>query len=319
MSLGTSGAGADQRARRTTTRCRTTEPEPIRQSSSTVQPSRWALCPTTQSSPITCRASAVQWSTVPSWTEVRAPTTIAPWSPRSTAVGQTVALGADAHVADDDGVGVHERGRVDLRDPVAQGVERHPRSFRSARPAEFGARQLCQTIPVEPNGDVGRSAGDRAEVGVPGLAVGHNRRARGTGRAAGLNHRSRGVDGLHDRSTADDLDADHTQRPARRPDEDDDGHRLRHPAQDRRRARRGQPRGAQGAARRQSGLASTSTRPSSPRTSSCPAPTCPTRSSPSGSSRVRPTSSPAPGASWCTTAASWPEENGQPVCRDCAA
>ena len=39
-----------------------------------------------------------------------------------------------------------------------------------------------------------------------------------------------------------------------------------------------------------------------------------------GSSRARPTSSPAPAASWCTTAASSPARSpASPVCRECAA
>ena len=34
----------------------------------------------------------------------------------------------------------------------------------------------------------------------------------------------------------------------------------------------------------------------------------------------RPTSSPAPSATWCTTAASWPsDKGGKMVCRECAA
>ena len=74
---------------RTSTRCRSTDPEPIRQPSSTVQPSRWALCPTTQSAPMVVGSSSVQCTTVPSWIEVRAPTVMGAPSPRSTAVGQT--------------------------------------------------------------------------------------------------------------------------------------------------------------------------------------------------------------------------------------
>ena len=37
--------------------------------------------------------SRVQWITVPSWIEVRAPISIQPWSPRSTAHGHTDASG----------------------------------------------------------------------------------------------------------------------------------------------------------------------------------------------------------------------------------
>ena len=62
----------------TTTSCRTIEPDPIRQRSSIVQPSRWAMCPMTQSSPMRVALSAVACTTVPSWTDVRSPTTIVP-------------------------------------------------------------------------------------------------------------------------------------------------------------------------------------------------------------------------------------------------
>ena len=75
------------------TRFRVIEPEPIRQPSPTTQPSRCALCPTTQSAPISVGHSCVQCTTVPSCTDVRAPTSIRPWSPRSTAHGQTDASG----------------------------------------------------------------------------------------------------------------------------------------------------------------------------------------------------------------------------------
>ena len=75
---------------RTTTPCSSTEPEPMRQSSSTVQPSRCARWPTTQPDPMSVGRVAVQCTTVPSWIEVRSPTRISPWSPRRTAVGHTV-------------------------------------------------------------------------------------------------------------------------------------------------------------------------------------------------------------------------------------
>src|SRR6185437_7470671 len=76
-----------------TTRFSVTEPEPIRQPSSTTQPSRCALWPTTQSSPMIVGWLAVQCTIVPSCTEVRAPTVMYPWSPRSTAPGHTDASG----------------------------------------------------------------------------------------------------------------------------------------------------------------------------------------------------------------------------------
>src|SRR5215469_7365101 len=72
-----------------TARFSTTDPEPIRHPSSTVHPSRCALCPTTQLAPMTVGCCAVQCTIVPSWTDVRAPTVIVPWSPRSTAPGHT--------------------------------------------------------------------------------------------------------------------------------------------------------------------------------------------------------------------------------------
>lgn len=56
-----------------------------------VQPSMCTLCPTTHSFPITVGHSTVVWLTVPSWIEVRAPTTILPKSARSTAPGHTEA------------------------------------------------------------------------------------------------------------------------------------------------------------------------------------------------------------------------------------
>ena len=93
MSLGTRAPAPTSAPRRTTTRCSTTDPDPTRQSSSIVQPSRCALWPTTHRSPIMVGAACVQCTTVPSCTDVRAPTVMVPWSPRSTAVGQTVDSG----------------------------------------------------------------------------------------------------------------------------------------------------------------------------------------------------------------------------------
>src|SRR6185437_16077948 len=76
-----------------TTPLSVTLPEPIRQPASTTHPSRCALWPTTQSSPMTVGYRAVQCTIVPSCTDVRAPTVMKPWSPRSTAPGQTEASG----------------------------------------------------------------------------------------------------------------------------------------------------------------------------------------------------------------------------------
>src|SRR5215470_4585817 len=90
---GTRAAAATIEPAPTTTRFSVTEPEPIRHPSSTTHPSRCALWPTTQSAPMTVGCRAVQCTTVPSCTEVRAPTVIVPWSPRSTAPGQTDASG----------------------------------------------------------------------------------------------------------------------------------------------------------------------------------------------------------------------------------
>src|SRR5664280_1449045 len=69
---------------------RTTDPEPTSVASSSVQPSRWARWPITHPSPTTVGNPGPAWTTVPSCTDVRAPMTMAPWSPRRTAHGQTV-------------------------------------------------------------------------------------------------------------------------------------------------------------------------------------------------------------------------------------
>ena len=108
--------------RPTTTRFSVTLPEPIRQPGSTTQPSRWALWPTTQSSPMTVGYRAVQCTIVPSWTEVRAPTEMYPWSPRSTAPGQTEASRADRDPSDNNGIRRHIGRFVDLRLIVIQGI-----------------------------------------------------------------------------------------------------------------------------------------------------------------------------------------------------
>jgi len=68
-------------------------PEPIRQPGSMTHPSRCAMWPTTQSAPMTVGHCAVQCTIVPSCTDVRAPTEMWPWSPRSTAPGHTEACG----------------------------------------------------------------------------------------------------------------------------------------------------------------------------------------------------------------------------------
>ena len=80
-----------------------------------VQPSRCTRWPITQSSPTTVGTPRVVWMIEPSWIDVRAPMTMWPSSPRSTALGHTDDSGADGHVADDDGVGVDVRRRVDRR------------------------------------------------------------------------------------------------------------------------------------------------------------------------------------------------------------
>src|SRR4051812_2678690 len=74
-------------------RCNTTEPVPMSEPSSTVQPSRCARWPIVQSAPTTVSSWRVQCSTAPSCTDVRAPITMRLWSPRSTAWGQMVAPG----------------------------------------------------------------------------------------------------------------------------------------------------------------------------------------------------------------------------------
>ncbi len=62
----------------TTARCRITEPEPASDSSSSVQPSRCARCPTTQREPTTVGNMGTAWTTLPSWMLVSSPTTIRP-------------------------------------------------------------------------------------------------------------------------------------------------------------------------------------------------------------------------------------------------
>ena len=144
-------------------------------------------------------------------------------------------LGAERHVADDHGVGVHERLRVDLRDAVTQGVQRHlgllsgPHGLRSS-----GLRHCARPARLSRKGMWGRSRGGLCGGWrATGLAVGHNA-ALGASYAAGL---ITAPAALWPRTTApphDDLDADHTQRPARASRHGGhDGHRLRHPAQDR--------------------------------------------------------------------------------------
>src|SRR5271169_4199794 len=61
-----------------TAQWRTTLPDPANDSSSRVQPSKWVRCPTTQPSPMTVGNPGPACTTVPSWTEVRAPTVIVP-------------------------------------------------------------------------------------------------------------------------------------------------------------------------------------------------------------------------------------------------
>src|SRR5580658_1441311 len=75
---GTRAAAATTAPVPTRARFRTTEPEPIRHRSATTQPSRCALYPTTHSAPMIVGHSRVVWTTVPSCTEVRAPTSIVP-------------------------------------------------------------------------------------------------------------------------------------------------------------------------------------------------------------------------------------------------
>ena len=86
---GTSAPAPTSAPSPTTARLRVTDPDPIMHRSPTTQPSRWVLWPTTHSVPMTVGQSCVVWTTVPSWIEVRAPTSMLPWSPRSTAHGQT--------------------------------------------------------------------------------------------------------------------------------------------------------------------------------------------------------------------------------------
>ncbi len=91
---GTSALAPTSAPSPTTAPLRVTDPDPMRHRSPTTQPSRWVLWPTTHSAPMIVGQSWVQCTTVPSWIEVRAPISIVPWSPRSTAHGQTDASAA---------------------------------------------------------------------------------------------------------------------------------------------------------------------------------------------------------------------------------
>ena len=64
-------------------------PEPTSEPLPMVQPSRCTRWPITHSSPTRVGVVGVVCTTVPSWIDVRAPITMPPGSPRSTADGHT--------------------------------------------------------------------------------------------------------------------------------------------------------------------------------------------------------------------------------------
>ncbi len=86
--LGTTALAPTVAPEPTTAWWSTTEPDPTSDPSSSRQPSRWARWPTTHPSPTTVGKPGPQWTTVPSWIEVRSPMVMLPRSPRSTAQGQ---------------------------------------------------------------------------------------------------------------------------------------------------------------------------------------------------------------------------------------
>ena len=88
MRSGTTALEPTSAPLRTIAWCSTTEPLPTRAPSSMVQPSRWTMWPTTQSSPTIVGYTSTQCRTEPSWIEVRSPMRMPPLSPRSTAQGQ---------------------------------------------------------------------------------------------------------------------------------------------------------------------------------------------------------------------------------------
>lgn len=72
----------------------TTEPDAIRQPLPMRAPSTCTACPIADDGPRIVGSAAVQWTTQPSWMFDRSPTSMYPWSPRSTVCGQTDAPAA---------------------------------------------------------------------------------------------------------------------------------------------------------------------------------------------------------------------------------
>ena len=137
------------------------------------------------------RGPAVQWTTVPSWTEVRAPTRCVPWSPRSTAVGQTVDSGPMRDVADDDRVGVHEGGRGRSSGRGRRGRRSGIGGLRAdGSGTPDGVRTGRVSHPTIPR--AGTDGGSPAQLSRRGAQSRH-----AAPRRLGMNPRVPDVDGLH--------------------------------------------------------------------------------------------------------------------------
>ena len=107
------------------------------------------MWPITQSSPTTVGCSGVVCSTQLSCTEVRSPMVDVPATvPPQDDARPDRALGADAHRADDHGVGVDEGVGVDVGYVVAEGVDGHARDGSGARPlTPGGGRSQVAKLP----------------------------------------------------------------------------------------------------------------------------------------------------------------------------
>ena len=132
----------------------------------------------------------VVWMTVPSWIDVRAPMTMPPGSPRSTALGQTDDSATDRDVADDDRVGVDVGGGVDRWARRRRGRRRpsavRPRSGRSRRGRRASGSPVVADLevadPAQTHEVVVTGVGDGVDVAVdPGQHAVEQRRTRAGG------------------------------------------------------------------------------------------------------------------------------------------